>query len=37
MAVDVWQLEAGLCFGRMAVVAAILLFQWKKNEKWKQK
>jgi hypothetical protein len=29
MAVDVWQLGA--------VVAAVLLFQWKKNEKKKQK
>jgi len=37
MAVDVGQLEAGLCFGRIAVVAAVLLFQWKKNEKKKQK
>jgi hypothetical protein len=37
MAVDVWQLGADLCSGRMAVVAAVLLFQWKKSEKRKQK
>jgi hypothetical protein len=36
MAVDVWQLGAGLCSGRMAAVAAVLLFQWKKSEKKKR-
>jgi len=37
MTVDIWQLGAGLWFGRMAVVAAVFFFRWKKNDDGKQK
>lgn len=36
LVVDVWQRRAGLCFGRMAAVAAIFLFRLKKNQKIKK-